>query len=141
MKSTRRNVIRGATAALGTGVVMAACAPGGGAGDKIAQGQSAREVTIRWSTWDVSTGGFTAEAAHKGIKLFNEKFPKIKIVAEGQDGDWQTKNKTEWIAGTGADMSGHCCTVGVQWAREGLFTDLDAKMKKDIPSKIREDYV
>ncbi|HEU5316892.1 MAG TPA: extracellular solute-binding protein [Chloroflexota bacterium] len=141
MAISRRRLIRGGALALGTGAVMAACSPGGGGGDRIAQGKSDKEVTIRWSTWDVSTGGFTTEAAPKGIKLFNEKFPKIKIVAEGQDGDWTTKNKTEWIAGTGPDMSGHCCTAGVQWAREGLFLDLEPKMKKDVPSKIREDYV
>ena len=83
MAISRRRLIRGGALALGTGTVMAACSPGGGGGDRIAQGKSDKEVTIRWSTWDVSTGGFTTEAAPKGIKLFNEKFPKIKIVAEG----------------------------------------------------------
>ncbi len=142
----RRRLLGGIPALGATGAVMAACTSGGAGADRISQGKSEREVTLRWSTWDNSQGNFNTDAAPKGVALFNQKFPKTKIIIEPQDPGaggvtWQTKNKTEWIAGNGPDLSGHCCTDGVQWAREGLFVDLDSRMKRDIPAKVREDFI
>ena len=140
MRRSRRKLLARGAGLLGVGALAAACGVGGG-GDKIAQGKSDREVTIRWSTWDNSKGNFNTDAAPKGMAIFNQKFPKVKVTIEPQDGDWTTKNQTEWVAGTGPDMSGHCCTNGVQWARDGLFIDLTPRIAKDFPQKIREDFV
>jgi multiple sugar transport system substrate-binding protein len=140
----RRRLLGGIPALGATGAVLAACAPGGGGADRIAQGKSSREVTIRWSTWGDDKNTFNTDAAPKGVKVFGEMFPKVKVVIEPQVGAsevWGQKNLTEWLAGTGPDLSGHCCTVGVQWARDGLFLDLNERIRRDIPDRIRQDYV
>src|SRR5262245_17039540 len=107
-RSRRRAFLGGATP-LGLGAVAAACAPSGGAGDRIAQGQSTREVTLRWSTWSDAQNTFNTVGAPQGVKLFNERFPRIKVEIEPQLAGWEVKNQAEWIAGTGPDISGHCC--------------------------------
>ena len=124
-----------------------ACAPGGaGGGDRIAQGQSTREVTLRWSTWSNDTNPFNQLAAPRGVALFNERFPKIKVQIEPQIDipgglTWPLKNETEWIAGTGPDISGNCCEWGPVWARKGLMWNMEPAMKRDVPARIREDFV
>ncbi len=68
MRGTRRReaLHRGA-ALLGLGAVGVACAPGGaGGGERIAQGQSTREVTLRWSTWGNDTNPFNQLGAPPG---------------------------------------------------------------------------
>jgi multiple sugar transport system substrate-binding protein len=147
IRGTRRReaLLRGA-ALLGLGAVGVACAPGGAGGDRIAQGQSTREVTLRWSTWGNDTNPFNQLAAPRGVALFNERFPKIKVQIEPQidtpgGATWQLKNETEWIAGTGPDISGNCCEWGPVWARKGLMWNMEPAMKRDVPARIREDFV
>jgi multiple sugar transport system substrate-binding protein len=123
------------------GLAAGACLPGRGGGEKIARGQSTREVTIRWSTWGDEKNTFNTQAAPQGVRLFNEAFPQIKVVIEPQLADWQLKNQTEWVAGTGPDISGHFGYWGVQWARDGLFWNMEQAVKRDIPQRIRDDYV
>ena len=86
MRGTRRReALQRGAALLGVGAVGVACAPGGaGGGDRIAQGQSTREVTLRWSTWGDSQNTFNSVGAPQGVKLFNEKFPRIKVEIEPQ---------------------------------------------------------
>ena len=139
MRGTRRReaLHRGA-ALLGVGAVGAACAPGGaGGGERIAQGQSTREVALRWSTWGDSQNTFNSVGAPQGVKLFNEKFPRIKVEIEPQLAGWEVKNFTEWVAGTGPDISGHCCNWGPQWARDGLLFNMEPGLKKDVPDAVR----
>ena len=145
--SSRRALIGRGGAALALGAVAAACGPIGGSGggaQGIAQGTTKREVTVRWSTWGDEKNTFNTEAIPKGLLLFNQAFPNIKVAVEPQIGAsdvWGQKNQTEWLAGTGPDLTGHCCTVGVQWARDGFFLDLDSRIKRDVPQRIREDYL
>ena len=126
---------------MATANVLAACAPIGGGGDKIAKGRSGREVTIRWSTWGDDKNTFNTTAAPQGVKLFNESFPNIKISVEPQVGDWQIKNQTEWVAGSGPDVSGHFGYWGAQWARDGVLWNMESAFKKDVPARIQQDYV
>ena len=136
---SRRRFLSSGTMAAGAGALVAAC--GGGGPAAIQQAKTTREVTLRWSTWGDSTNPFNQVAVPNGIKLFNQKFPKIKIEAEPQLSGWPEKNQTEWIAGTGPDISGHCCQHGPNWARQGLLYNMDASLKRDVPTKIREDFV
>jgi multiple sugar transport system substrate-binding protein len=136
---SRRACLRGLAGGAGAAALAAACGPMGG--DKIARGKSDREVTIRWSTWGDDKNSFNTEAAPQGVKLFGQSFPKIKIAIEPQLADWQIKNQTEWVAGTGPDVSGHCCYWGTQFARDGLLWNMEPAMKKDVPARIRDDYV
>src|SRR5437867_202016 len=102
----------------GTGValgLLAACAGPGAGGDKIARGKSSRQVTLRCSTWGDEKNSFNTDAAPKGVQLFNQTFPNITISLEPQAGDWQVKNQTQWVAGSGPDLTGHCCYWGAQW--------------------------
>jgi multiple sugar transport system substrate-binding protein len=138
---SRRALVVRAGALVGAGVLAAACGQAAGGGERIAQGSTTREVTIRWSTWGDDKNTFNTDAAPKGVALFNQKFPKIHISIEPQIGDWTTKNQTEWIAGSGPDISGHCCQWGPQWARDGLLVNLDPYMKRDFPQKVRDDFV
>ncbi|HEU5316891.1 MAG TPA: extracellular solute-binding protein [Chloroflexota bacterium] len=126
--------------AAGTGAVLAACGAGGGP-SAMQQNKTTREVTIRWSTWGDDTNPFNQVAAPRGVKLFNERFPKITVKVEPQPSDWSVKNQTEWLAGAGPDISGHCCDWGPVWARQGLLFNMEPGMKKDVPAKIREDFV
>ena len=130
--------------AAGTGAILAACGASGGP-SAIQQGKTTREVTIRWSTWGDDTNPFNMVAAPNGMKLFNQKFPKIKVLVEPQinppGSTWQLKNETEWIAGTGPDLSGNCCEWGPVWARKGLLYNMEPNLKRDVPAKIREDFV
>jgi multiple sugar transport system substrate-binding protein len=143
MRGTRRReALQRGAALLGLGAVGVACAPGGAAGgDRIAQGQSTREVTLRWSTWGDSQNTFNSVGAPQGVKLFNEKFPRIKVEVEPQLAGWEVKNFTEWVAGTGPDISGHCCNWGPQWARDGLLFNMEPGLKKDVPDAVRRDFV
>src|SRR5687768_7372663 len=137
--TSRRSILSGA---LFGGAALAACGPFGGGGDKISRGKSDRQVTLRWSTWGDDQNSFNSVAAPKGLELFKQSFPNVKVSVEPQVGeDWPTKNYTEWIAGSGPDMTGHAGQWGVQWGREGLLWDMAAAVKKDIPPRIQEDYV
>ncbi|HEU5316890.1 MAG TPA: extracellular solute-binding protein [Chloroflexota bacterium] len=139
--ASRRSILSGASLLLG-GAALAACAPGQPSGDKISRGKGDRAVTLRWSTWGDDQNSFNTVAAPKGLALFKESFPNVKVVVEPQVGeDWPTKNYTEWIAGSGPDLTGHAGQWGVQWGREGLLWDMTAAVKKDIPARIQEDYV
>jgi multiple sugar transport system substrate-binding protein len=140
-RAIRRQTLLRAGALAGLGAVAAACTPTGGGGDRIAQGQSTREATVRWSTWGDSQNTFNSVGAPQGVKLFNEKFPKVKIEVEPQLTGWTDKNQTEWIAGTGPDISGHCCNWGPQWARDGLLYNMEPSLKKDVPDAVRKDFV
>jgi multiple sugar transport system substrate-binding protein len=144
---SRRTMSRRGAAILALGPLVAACIPGagrptGGAGERIIRGTTRREVTVRWSTWGDDRNAFNTAAAPMGMQVFNQQFPNIKVSIEPQIGaDWPAKNQSEWLAGTGPDVSGHCCSSGVQWARDGLFLDLDPLLKRDIPQGIRDDFV
>ena len=138
MAITRRRFMSTSTTAAGAGALLAAC---GGGPTAIQQNKSTREVTIRWSTWGNDTHIFNVKAVPNGLKLFNEKYPKIKVMAEPQLTGWENKNQTEWIAGTGPDMSGHCCQWGPVWARQGLLYDMTTGLKKDVPDKVKGDFV
>ena len=140
MVSRRRFLSTGSVAA-GAGAILAACGGAGGP-SSIQQGKSSREVTLRWNTWGNDQHIFNLNAVPKGIKLFNEKFPKIKINPEYQIGDWQGKLQTEWIAGGDAtDVAGPCCQWAPVWARQGLLYDMSAGLKRDVPDKIKNDFV
>ena len=139
---TRRRGLLSGALGLSGGAALAACGPFGGGGDKISRGKSDRTVTLRWSTWGDDQNSFNSVAAPKGLELFKQSFPNVKVGVEPQVGeDWPTKNYTEWIAGSGPDMTGHAGQWGVQWGREGLLWDMAAAVKKDIPPRIQDDYV
>ncbi len=141
MTTTRRSYLSGAAVSIGS-AALAACGPLGGSADKIARGRSDKQVTLRWSTWGDDQNSFNRVAAPKGLELFKQSFPNVKVQIEPQIGeDWPTKNYTEWIAGSGPDMTGHAGQWGVQWGREGLLWDMAAAMKKDVPPRILDDYV
>jgi multiple sugar transport system substrate-binding protein len=144
--TSRRSFVTRAGALFGVGSLLAACGGAGGAGDKIAQNKTSRQVTLRWSTWGDDKNSFNTDAAPKGMKLFQERNPNVKVTIEPQidtpgGAAWWQKNQTEWVAGTGPDMSGHCCVYGISWAQDGLLVNMEPMMKKDIPAKIREDFV
>lgn len=139
MAITRRGFVI-SSSAVGAGGILAACGAAGGP-STIQQGKTTREVTLRWSTWGDGSNPFNQNAAPRGVRLFNEKFPKIKVEIEPQVGNWSQKNQTEWLAGTGPDLSGHCCDWGPVWARQGLLFNMEPGMKRDVPARIREDFV
>lgn len=134
---TRRGAILSGAGAM-SAVAVAACAPGTGGGDSA---RSKEPVTIRWSTWGDANNPFNSQGIPQGMPLFKAKFPNITVVPEVQLGDWPQKNRTEWIAGTGVDITGHCCDHGPAFSREGFTQNLDAYLKKDGKAVPTADYV
>ena len=138
-----RRAALGRLAALGGAATLpaalAACAPGGAGGEKPAELKG--PVTLRWSTWGQAAHPFNTDAAPKSIELFNQKHPTITVQIESQDGDWVAKNTSEWVAGTGPDLSGHCCANGPDWGRQGMFLDLNPYIKRDSKAVPLGDYV
>lgn len=137
---SRRSFMNGTMAALGAGALAAACGPAAGGG-QIQRGKTTRSVTLRWSTWGDANNTFNSIGAPEGVKVFSAKFPNIKVEIEPQLGGWPEKNIAEWIAGTGPDISGHCCQWGPVFSRQGLTWNMEPAMKRDIPENIRKDFV
>ena len=138
MAVSRRRFLSTSSTAAGAGAILAAC---GGGPAAIQQNKTSREVTLRWNTWGNDTHIFNVKAVPAGLKLFNEKYPNIKVSPEPQLTGWDQKNLTEWIAGAGPDIAGPCCQHAHVWARQGLLWDMSAGLKKDVPDKIKGDFV
>jgi len=136
--ASRRRIMAGFAALVGTGA-MAACAPGTGTGADPAKGKE--PVTLRWSTWGDANNPFNSQGIPMGMPLFKQKFPNITVQPEVQLSDWPQKNRTEWVAGTGVDISGHCCDHGPAFSREGFLLNLDSYLKKDGKAVPTQDYV
>jgi multiple sugar transport system substrate-binding protein len=137
--ASRRVFVAGTLGTLGTGVLAAACGSIGG-GDTIAKGITTRTVTLRWSTWGDSQNTFNSVGAPQGVRAFNMQFPNIKVEIEPQLSGWSEKNTAEWIAGTGPDISGHCCQFSAVFARQGLLWNMEPSMKRDVADSIRKDF-
>ena len=135
--ASRRRIMAGFAALVGTGA-MAACAPGAPAADV---SKSKEPVTLRWSTWGDANNPFNSQGIPMGMPLFKQKFPNITVQPEVQLSDWPQKNRTEWVAGTGVDISGHCCDHGPAFSREGFLLNLDSYLKKDGKAVPTQDYV
>src|SRR5438093_3926481 len=139
--ASRRAMLTRTAGLLGIGALAAACGQQAGpGGDKIKQGTSTREVTLLWSTWGNDQNISNTDAVPKGLAIFSQRFPKIKLtVLPESTNSWQERNEAMWLAGTGPDLSEHCCQWGPVWARQGLFLNLDGNIKKDFPAKIKDD--
>jgi multiple sugar transport system substrate-binding protein len=135
--TTRRRVLfAGATA---PAALVAACAAPGGGGERPAEIKG--PVTLRWSTWGGDAHPFNTDAAPKTLALFANKHPNIKVEVLPQNTGWQAKNTADWIAGTGPDLSGHCCDIGPSWGREGMLLNLDPYLRRDARTVPTSDYV
>ncbi|HEV2121575.1 MAG TPA: extracellular solute-binding protein, partial [Chloroflexota bacterium] len=137
--ATRRTIL-GQGALAGAAGILAACSAPGAAGEQPAA-QVKAPVTLRWSTWGGDAHPFNTDAAPKTLALFNKKQPNIKVEVEPQNGKWTEKNTSEWVAGTGPDLSGHCCDNGPGWGRQGMFLNLDSYIKRDSKAIPLNDYV
>jgi multiple sugar transport system substrate-binding protein len=135
---SRRALTRPAAAA-GITAALAACAPGGGGGEPAAEIKG--PVTLRWSTWGGDAHPFNTDAAPKTLELFGKKHPNLKVEVEPQNTGWEAKNTADWVAGTGPDLSGHCCAQGPDWGRQGMFLNLDPYVKRDSRAIPLNDYV
>lgn len=81
-------------------------------------------VTIRWSTWGNSANPMV-QAVAQWLALFKQQQPHITVEPETQEGNWQEKNLTQWLAGTGPDVSGAVNQFLPTWSRKGLLLVLD----------------
>ena len=138
MVTTRRHYLSG-TAAGAAGALLAACGAGGAAPQN--PNVAKEPVTLRWSTWGGDAHPFNTDAAPKTLALFNAKFPNIKVEVEPQNSGWPAKHTAAWVAGTGPDLTGHCCDNGPGWARQGMFLNLDSYIKRDSKVIPLNDYV
>jgi multiple sugar transport system substrate-binding protein len=139
---SRRRILTSAAALAGMGM-LAACTPGS-APEADTATKLKEPVTIRWSTWGDANNPFNTQGIPQGMPLFNAKFPNIKVVPEVQVGgtlDWAPKLATSWIAGDGVDLTGHCCDVSMDFARQGFTLNLDPYLKRDSKAVPTQDYV
>ena len=134
-RTTRRSVLAGSGAS--AALALSACA---GPGPSASSTANKQPVTLRWSTWGDAANPMV-QGAEKGLAIFKEKLPYVTVVAEPQVGTWQEKNYTEWIAGTGPDMSGSCCNTLPDWGRQGILMNMDPLIKKDSKQVPLNDYV
>ncbi len=138
---TRREVMASVMPGVASGVVLAACVPGGNSSAE-PPGLGKEPVTIRWSTWGDQNNPFNTQAVPRGLQLFTQKFPNVKVEPEVQlEPDWPQKLRTEWIAGTGVDLTGHCCQHSIAFSREGFLLNMDPYLKRDAKAVPTEDYV
>jgi multiple sugar transport system substrate-binding protein len=133
-KVTRRLATMGAVAL--PLVALAACAPGGQATETSPKA-GARDVTLRWTTWQAASSPMV-EASAKGAALFTQKYPKIKVTPEPDPG--AEKLFAEMVAGTAADLMGQCCATLPTWAQKGLLTNLDPLVKRDWKDSLIRDF-
>src|SRR5919202_717875 len=140
--ASRRSVIR-AGAGAGVVSVLSACAGGGQAGGQ-QPNVTKQPVTIRWSTWGDESNPMV-EGSAKGAAIFKEKFPNVTVKPESQvdtpgGATWYQKNFTEWISGTGPDVSGGCCNYLPDWGSQGILTNMDPLIKRDSKQVPLNDY-
>ena len=133
---SRRAMLAGAVASAGP--ALAACLPGRDQGS--APAAPKEPVTIRWSTYGTSTDPMV-QAVDQGLALFKQQLPHITVEPEPQGPGWQEKNLSQWLAGTGPDVSGAVNQFLPTWSRKGLLVILDSLIKRDIPAKQLQDYV
>ncbi len=131
-----RRVLLAATAL--APVAVAACATGR---QDVQPGTASKEpATIRWSTYGNSTDPMV-QAVEQGLALFKQQQPHITVEPESQGPSWQEKNVSQWLAGTGPDMSGAVNQFLPTWSRKGLLLILDSRIKRDFTPKQIQDYV
>ena len=70
-------------------------------------------------------GGHDKHSGHS-VEMFRQKFPNVTIRAEAQvdtpgGPTWSDKNYTEWVAGTGPDVSGSCCNTLPAWGARACW--------------------
>jgi multiple sugar transport system substrate-binding protein len=137
-RRTRRGALLAGAGAL-AGAALTACVPGR-SGEEASK--STEPVTLRWSTWGDDKHVFNTTAAPRGLELFKQRHPNVTVNIEVQMGtDWVQKNATEWIAGDGPDLTGHCCEYGITYDRQGFLLGMDPYIKKDSRAVPTGDYV
>ncbi len=140
---SRRSVIRTGAGAVAVSI-LSACG-GAGQGGQQQPNLTKQPVTIRWSTWGDESNPMVDGAA-KGVAIFKEKFPNVTVKPEAQvdtpgGPSWSVKNFTEWVSGTGPDVSGSCCNTLPDWGAQGILTNLDPLIKRDSKQVPLNDYV
>ena len=138
---SRRSFFRRLATPAGAAVLGAAC--GGPGTQAIQERKTAREVTVKWETWNTTT--MPQVAAPQAFKVFQERYPNIKMEIwsrpRAPGADAQVEQATAMLGGAGPDVVEHCCARGYNLARQGFFVNLDPLIKRDIPDSIRRDWV
>jgi multiple sugar transport system substrate-binding protein len=140
MAITRRRIAL-TTLGSASSAFMAACASGA---SQPATTQNKAPVALRWSTWGNGTSPMV-QAAERGLALFREKFPNVTVMAEPQVNTpngptWPEKHVTEWLSGTGPDVTGNNGASLVDWGRQGHALNLDPLIKRDAKAVPVGDY-
>lgn len=97
-------------------------------------------ASFRWSTYGNSTDPMV-QAVEQGLALFKHQYPYITVEPESQEPGWQQKNLSQWLAGTGPDVSGGVNQFLPTWSRKGLLLILDTLIKRDFAPRQLQDYV
>jgi multiple sugar transport system substrate-binding protein len=64
--------------------------------------------------------------------------PEVQV---GGSDQWAPKLTTEWIAGSGVDVTGHCCDISLGFARQGFIANMEPYLKRDAKDVPTADYV
>src|SRR5262245_50862460 len=78
------------------------------------------------------------------MAIFNQRLPNIKVQPEVQVGgsdSWARKLTTEWIAGSGVDVNGHCCDISLRFERQEFIANMEPYLKRDAKDVPTADYV
>lgn len=129
--ATRRGLL-GAGAVV-AGLLAAACA---GPAPGQSPGQSTRPVKIIWAIWK---GPTLLEAQQEGGTRYRQQNPHVTF--EYVPFDAQQENITPWLGGAGPHIAMNWGTPMIDTARQGLYTVLDAYIKRDGKAIPTNDYV
>jgi len=119
-------------------VALAACGGPGGA-QQPASGGAAAEQPAKL-LWEIRDGPTYEELVKEGIKLFNQKFPKVTVEYFPKQGAWPEKLLSGWAAGDGADVFQAWDDHFWRFAANGALVNVNDLMK-DFKKPDLDDFV
>jgi multiple sugar transport system substrate-binding protein len=120
------------------GAALAACGGPGGAGQPAAGGAAAEQPAKL--LWEIRDGPTYEELVKEGIKVFNQKFPKVTIEYFPKQGTWQEKLLAGWAAGSGADVFQAWDDNFWRFAANGALVNIN-DLLKDFKKADLDDFV
>ncbi len=134
---TRREALARATALSTAAVAAAAACARAAPSESRREAQRLPPATITWTTWGDENNPMV-QASTEGVKLFNQRFPQIKVNNIPDPGCAAVTARI--AAGDPPDVMGQCCTCLPSWARKGVLEPLDPYIKRDLSPKLIADF-
>jgi multiple sugar transport system substrate-binding protein len=133
-RPTRRRLL---AAAAGAAAIVACGAPGS-AGETPSGGTAAQQPAKL--LWEIRGGPTYQELVEEGLKLFNQRFPKVAVETFPKEGAWQEKLLAGWAAGAGADVFQAWDDNFWRFAANGALVNVN-ELLRDVKKADLDDFV